>query len=128
MVAQMASKPLADDAEVSTELVIGPEARKPLTLSMHLFVSAMSFGALSEEAKIALARGAELAGIGLCSGAGGMLPAAQQATPPHCYELLPATFRFKQAPLHTVPPFPFNVRHSAKNATHRHLPANNHHS
>ena len=57
MVAQMATKPLLEDAAVDTELVIGPETKKPLTLKIPLFVSDMSFGALSEEAKVALATG-----------------------------------------------------------------------
>ena len=80
MVAQLATQPLLDDTEVATRLVVGPEARKPLTLEMPLLVSDMSFGALSEEAKIALARGAERAGIGICSGEGGMLPEEQAET------------------------------------------------
>lgn len=46
---------------------------KPLKLDIPLFVSDMSFGALSQEAKVALSRGAELAGTGICSGEGGML-------------------------------------------------------
>tara|TARA_B100000809_G_scaffold223888_1_gene233676 strand:+ start:399 stop:911 length:513 start_codon:yes stop_codon:yes gene_type:complete len=51
--AQFASKPLMDDVGVGTELIIGPAAKKPLPLEMPLFVSDMSFGALSEEAKTA---------------------------------------------------------------------------
>ncbi|MBL4566848.1 MAG: CDGSH iron-sulfur domain-containing protein, partial [Porticoccus sp.] len=58
MVAQLARKPLLDEDPVETRLVIGPEAKKPLTLDIPLFVSDMSFGALSEEAKIALSKGA----------------------------------------------------------------------
>ena len=50
LVAQMARKPLLEDASVDTELVIGPQAKKPLVLDIPLFVSDMSFGALSEEA------------------------------------------------------------------------------
>jgi len=46
MVAQMATKPLMEDIPVATELVIGPEAKKPLVLKMPLFVSDMSFGSL----------------------------------------------------------------------------------
>ena len=68
MVAQMATKPLMEDHAVSSKLVIGPETKKPLTLEIPLFVSDMSFGALSEEAKISLATGAELSGTGICSG------------------------------------------------------------
>ena len=79
MAAQMATKPLMEEQEVSTELVIGPDAKRPLTLKIPLFVSDMSFGALSEEAKVSLAKGAELAGTGICSGEGGMLPEEQQS-------------------------------------------------
>lgn len=51
LVAQFARKPLMEDAPVSTELVIGPNATRPLKLEIPLFVSDMSFGALSEEAR-----------------------------------------------------------------------------
>jgi glutamate synthase domain-containing protein 2 len=61
MTAQVATKPLLEDDEVTTQLVIGSNAMKPLALDIPLFVSDMSFGALSEEAKIALTKGAELA-------------------------------------------------------------------
>ena len=76
--AQLASRPLLDEEEVKSEVIIGPNAKKPLKLSIPLFVSDMSFGALSREAKIALAKGAELAGTGICSGEGGMLPEEQE--------------------------------------------------
>ena len=68
-----------DDDPVGTDVVIGPNAARPLVLDIPLFVSDMSFGALSEEAKVSLARGAELAGTGICSGEGGMLPEEQAA-------------------------------------------------
>ncbi len=79
LTAQLHKVPLLDDAPVGTETVIGPGANKPLVLERPLFVSDMSFGALSREAKVALARGAELAGTGICSGVGGMLPDEQEA-------------------------------------------------
>ena len=72
--AQLARRPLLDEAPVSTAVTIGPRSAEPLELAIPLFVSDMSFGALSEEAKVALATGAELAGTGICSGEGGMLP------------------------------------------------------
>ncbi|MFB1025631.1 MAG: glutamate synthase-related protein, partial [Octadecabacter sp.] len=75
--AQMARKPLLDDVPVTTSVTIGPRAAKPLQLDIPLFVSDMSYGALSEEAKIALSRGAQMAGTGICSGEGGMLPEEQ---------------------------------------------------
>ena len=64
--AQPARRPQLDDVPVGTEVVIGPNAAKPLTLDIPILVSEMSFGALSEEAKVALARGAERAGTNNC--------------------------------------------------------------
>jgi nitrite reductase/ring-hydroxylating ferredoxin subunit len=62
--AQLAAMPLLDDEDVSTGIVIGPNAAKPLHLDIPLFVSDMSFGALSQEAKTALARGGGASGLG----------------------------------------------------------------
>ena len=122
MVAQMATKPLMEDQSVSTELVIGPEARKPLTLKIPLFVSDMSFGALSEEAKIALAMGAELSGTGICSGEGGMLPEEQAANSRYFYELASAQFGYREALLEKVQAFHFKGGQGAKTGTGGHLP------
>lgn len=122
MVAQMATKPLMDDARVSTDLIIGPEAKKPLSLKIPLFVSDMSFGALSEEAKIALAKGAELAGTGICSGEGGMLPEEQAANSRYFYELASAQFGYKEELLTRVQAFHFKGGQGAKTGTGGHLP------
>jgi methylamine---glutamate N-methyltransferase subunit C len=124
MVAQMAKKPLMEEVNVSTELVIGPQAKKPLTLNIPLFVSDMSFGALSEEAKIALATGAELAGTGICSGEGGMLPEEQAANSRYFYELASAGFGFDENKLKNVQAFHFKGGQGAKTGTGGHLPGN----
>lgn len=122
MVAQMATKPLMEDVPVGTELVIGPQARKPLTLKIPLFVSDMSFGALSEEAKISLATGAELAGTGICSGEGGMLPEEQAANSRYFYELASAGFGYEESKLKNVQAFHFKGGQGAKTGTGGHLP------
>jgi len=124
MVAQMATKPLMEDKAVGTELVIGPETKKPLTLTIPMFVSDMSFGALSEEAKIALAKGAEMAGTGICSGEGGMLPEEQQNNSRYFYELASAEFGFKEELLTRVQAFHFKGGQGAKTGTGGHLPGN----
>ena len=124
MVAQLHRKPLMEDVEVGTELVIGPEAKKPLVLSMPLFVSDMSFGALSEEAKIAMAMGAELAGTGICSGEGGMLPDEQQSNSRYFYELASAKFGYTEEALSRVQAFHFKCGQGAKTGTGGHLPGN----
>jgi glutamate synthase domain-containing protein 2/CDGSH-type Zn-finger protein len=122
--AQFARKPLMDDVDVATELVIGPNAKKPLVLKIPLFVSDMSFGALSEEAKVARASGAELAGTGICSGEGGMLPEEQAANSRYFYELASARFGYSEDLLPRVQAFHFKGGQGAKTGTGGHLPAN----
>ncbi len=123
MVAQLAHKPLMEDQAVGTELVIGPEANKPLVLAMPLFVSDMSYGALSEEAKITMAKGAEMAGTGICSGEGGMLPEEQAENSRYFYELASAKFGYREALLEQVQAFHFKGGQGAKTGTGGHLPA-----
>ncbi|HID37864.1 MAG TPA: glutamate synthase [Ghiorsea sp.] len=122
MTAQMATKPLLEDTEVGTALMIGPQADKPLKLDIPLFVSDMSYGALSEEAKVSLAKGAELAGTGICSGEGGMLPEEQAANSRYFYELASAGFGFKDELLTKVQAFHFKGGQGAKTGTGGHLP------
>lgn len=124
MTAQMHDKPLMEDVQVSTELTIGPQANKPLRLGIPLFVSDMSFGAISEEAKVALARGAELAQTGICSGEGGMLPEEQQANSRYFYELASAKFGYTEELLERVQAFHFKGGQAAKTGTGGHLPGN----
>ncbi len=124
MAAQMATKPLMEEQDVATELIVGPEARKPLSLKIPLMVSDMSFGALSEEAKISLARGAELAGTGICSGEGGMLPEEQAENSRYFYELASAGFGYREELLKRVQAFHFKGGQGAKTGTGGHLPGN----
>ncbi|MFV8755647.1 glutamate synthase-related protein [Nannocystaceae bacterium ST9] len=120
--AQLARQPRLDDAPIATELVVGPEARKPLRLAIPLFVSDMSFGSLSQEAKLALARGAELAGTGIASGEGGMLPEEQQANSRYFYELASARFGWSLAKVARCQAFHFKGGQGAKTGTGGHLP------
>ena len=120
--AQLAHKPLLDEAEVETSVVIGPKANRPLQLDIPLFVSDMSYGSLSREAKIALARGAELAGTGICSGEGGMLPDEQAENSRYFYELASAQFGFSWDKLSRVQAFHFKGGQGAKTGTGGHLP------
>jgi glutamate synthase domain-containing protein 2/nitrite reductase/ring-hydroxylating ferredoxin subunit len=124
VVAQLHKVPLLDEEEVGTDIVIGPNAAKPLQLSIPLFVSDMSFGALSEEAKVALSKGAELAGTGICSGEGGMLPEEQAANSRYFYELASARFGFSWDKVQKTQAFHFKGGQGAKTGTGGHLPGN----
>jgi glutamate synthase domain-containing protein 2 len=124
LTAQLHKVPLLDDAAVSTEVVIGPNAKKPLVLDRPLFVSDMSFGALSEEAKVSLAMGAEKAGTGICSGEGGMLPEEQGANSRYLYELASARFGYSMDKIKKCQAFHFKCGQGAKTGTGGHLPGN----
>ena len=122
VVGQLYKLPLLDDEEVGTDITIGLNAARPLKLDIPLFVSDMSFGALSEEAKVALSMGAELAGTGICSGEGGMLPEEQQANSRYFYELASARFGFSWDKVQKAQAFHFKGGQGAKTGTGGHLP------
>ncbi len=124
LTAQLHRPPMLDHDAVGTEIVIGPNAQKPLKLEIPIFVSDMSFGALSASAKAALARGAELAGTGICSGEGGMLPEEQSENSRYFYELASARFGFSWDKLSKVQAFHFKGGQGAKTGTGGHLPGN----
>ncbi|WP_094555702.1 glutamate synthase-related protein [Synechococcus sp. 1G10] len=122
LVAQLARQPLQDDVPVATELVLGPQAARPLRMRIPLFVSDMSFGAISEEAKVSLSRGAEQAGTGICSGEGGMLPEEKAANSRYLYELAPGRFGYRPELLEQVQAFHFKCGQAAKTGAGGHLP------
>ncbi|MGB5832559.1 MAG: glutamate synthase-related protein [Thiohalocapsa sp.] len=124
LTAQLHRVPLLDDHAVGTEVIIGPNANKPLVLERPLFVSDMSYGALSEEAKVSLAMGAEKAGTGICSGEGGMLPDEQSANSRYLYELASARFGYSMDKVKRCQAFHFKCGQGAKTGTGGHLPGN----
>jgi methylamine---glutamate N-methyltransferase subunit C len=72
---QMTRFSLPASAPVDMRVTLGPNAKKPLTISIPLMISAMAYGlALSDEAKIALARAAKVLKTVTCSGEGPLLP------------------------------------------------------
>lgn len=72
---QLAQLPTADEAFIDTKTVIGPAAKRPLELEIPIIVTGMAYGlALSEKVKIALAKGATMAGTATNAGEGAVLP------------------------------------------------------
>lgn len=122
LTAQLHRSPLLDEDPVATEVVIGPGAARPLSLRGPLLVSDMSFGALSAESKIAMARGAERAGTGICSGEGGVHPDEQADNSPYLYELASGRFGFSEERVRASRAFHFKVGQAAKTGTGGHLP------
>jgi glutamate synthase domain-containing protein 2/nitrite reductase/ring-hydroxylating ferredoxin subunit len=124
LTAQLHRLPLLDEEPVGTEVCIGPNAARPLWLDIPIIVSDMSFGALSQEAKTALAMGAVRAGTGICSGEGGMLPEEQAENTRYFYELASARFGWSFDHLAKVQAFHFKGGQGAKTGTGGHLPGN----
>ncbi len=120
--AQLAQKPLLDEENVDTKVVIGPNAKRPLALDMPIFVSDMSFGALSKEAKIALSKGAEKAGTGIASGEGGVLPEEMANNSRYFYEYASGKFGFSWELVKKARGFHFKAGQGAKTGTGGHLP------
>ena len=76
--AQLDRFPLNQDDPVVTRTMIGRPASSPLSIDLPVYVSHMSFGALSKEAKIALARGSRMVMTAIGSGEGGFLEEERQ--------------------------------------------------
>lgn len=72
---QMKHVSLFADDSVDLSVTIGRTAKKPLKLEIPLMIGAMAYGlALSEQAKVALAKASRTLGTALCSGEGPVLP------------------------------------------------------
>lgn len=87
--AQLNPMPLEENAPVSTTTIIGRRAKRPMTLEGPVYISHMSFGALSREVKIALAKGSCMAKTAMCSGEGGILAEEMEAANKYIFEYVP---------------------------------------
>ena len=87
--AQLDPMPLEADAPVCIKTVIGKHARQPMVLEGPAYISHMSFGALSREVKVALAKGTAMSGTAMCSGEGGILPEEMAAAHKYIFEYVP---------------------------------------
>src|SRR5436309_10457909 len=77
----------------STATVLGKRhASKPIRLDIPVMITGMSWGALSYNAKVALARGAAAVGSSNTTGDGGMLQAERENSKTLVYEVLPSRY------------------------------------
>lgn len=120
--AQLAGSPLNQDEPVETRTVIGPRAEHPLVIDTPLFVSHMSFGALSMEAKLALAGGSAAMKTAMCSGEGGILPEALKASYKYIFEYVPNKYSITPENLRAVDAVEIKIGQSAKPGMGGHLP------
>jgi glutamate synthase domain-containing protein 2 len=120
--AQLAKMPLNHEVPVSTRTVIGPKAKVPLVIETPVYVTHMSFGALSKEAKIALAMGSAALRTAMCSGEGGILPESLKNAYKYIFEYVPNEYSVTEENLKKVDATEIKIGQSAKPGLGGHLP------
>lgn len=120
--AQLYRQPLNEGEEVVAKTVIGPKAAQPLVLESPLMVSHMSFGALSREAKLAMAMGSAQVGCGYCSGEGGVIGKCLDYQSRYIFEYVPHKYSFTEENLKRVGAIEIKFGQSAKPGMGGHLP------
>ena len=122
MGAQLAMQPLDDGAPVNSQTIIGKHAKKPMVLESPIYVSHMSFGALSKEMKIALAKGTAMVKTAMCSGEGGMLPEEYDASYKYIFEYIPNKYSVTPENLKKSDAIEIKVGQGTKPGMGGHLP------
>ena len=120
--AQLGRFPLDDGAEVSIRTIIGKNAEKPMVLETPVFVSHMSFGALSANAKIALSKGSAMAKTAMCSGEGGALSDEMYNAYRYIYEYPPNKYSFNDETLENSAAVEIKIGQGTKPGMGGHLP------
>ena len=120
--AQLNPPPLEDDAPVETRTVIGKHAKKPMVLDSPVYISHMSFGALSKETKVALAKGSALAKTAMCSGEGGILQEEKAASYKYIFEYIPNKYSVTDENLKTADAIEIKIGQGTKPGMGGHLP------
>lgn len=120
--AQLNPAPLNDDDPVITTTVIGKHAKRPMILENPVYISHMSFGALSKEIKVALAKGSALAHTAMCSGEGGILPEEREAAAKYIFEYIPNKYSVTDENLKRADAIEIKIGQGTKPGMGGHLP------
>jgi glutamate synthase domain-containing protein 2 len=121
--AQLAKIPLNADEPVTTRTIIGPAAAQPLVIETPIFVTHMSFGALSREVKLALAGGSAAVQTAIGSGEGGILKEEREAAHRYIFEYVPNRYSVTPENLASVDAVEIKIGQSTKPGMGGHLPA-----
>ncbi|WP_131020965.1 glutamate synthase-related protein [Clostridioides difficile] len=122
MGAQLNPLPLNEHDEVNTTTIIGKKAKKPMIIENPVYISHMSFGALSKELKIALAKGASQNKTAMCSGEGGILPEEKEASYKYIFEYVPNKYSVTEENLKNSDAIEIKIGQGTKPGMGGHLP------
>lgn len=120
--AQLNPPPLNDDDPVCTATVIGKNSKRPMILESPVYISHMSFGALSKEIKVALAKGSAMAKTAMCSGEGGILPEERAAAYKYIFEYIPNKYSVTDENLRNADAIEIKIGQGTKPGMGGHLP------
>ena len=120
--AQLNPMPLLDDEKVNIQTVIGKKAKKPMIIESPVFVTHMSFGALSKEAKIALAKGTSMVKTAIGSGEGGILPEERKNAYKYIFEYIPNKYSVTDENLKNSDAIEIKIGQGTKPGMGGHLP------
>ncbi len=120
--AQLNPAPLNDGEAVSIMTVIGKHAKKPMILKGPVYISHMSFGALSKEIKTALSMGSAMVGTAMCSGEGGILPEEREAAYKYIFEYVPNKYSVTDENLRAADAIEIKIGQGTKPGMGGHLP------
>lgn len=120
--AQLNPMPLDEHAPVNITTVIGKNAKRPMILAGPVYISHMSFGALSKEAKTALAKGSAMARTAMCSGEGGILPKERDAAHKYIFEYVPNKYSDSDENLRNSDAIEIKIGQGTKPGMGGHLP------
>ncbi len=121
--AQIARIPKNSDVPVTTRTVIGPKAKYPLVIETPVYVTHMSFGVLSREVKIALAKGSAAMQTAIGSGEGGILPEEREAAYRYIFEYVPNRYSVTDENLRSSDAIEIKIGQSAEPGMGARLPA-----
>lgn len=120
--AQLNPPPLQEHAQVNIQTVIGKHAKRPMVLEGPVYISHMSFGALSRETKIALSQGSAMAKTAMCSGEGGILPEEMDAAYKYIFEYVPNKYSVTPQNLRNADAIELKIGQGTKPGMGGHLP------
>jgi len=105
-----------------TRTVLGKRfAKNPIVIETPIMIAGMSYGALSKEAKVALAKATALTGTMISNGEGGLLPEEREHSYRQSIQILPSRFGFSKRSIEYADALEYLVGIGAKPGLSGHL-------
>lgn len=115
--------PLSETEEVSLKTIIGKNAKKPMVIDTPVYITHMSFGALSKSAKISLSKGSANVKTAMCSGEGGILEEEKENAYKYIFEIIPNMYSVTDENLKSSDAIEIKIGQGTKPGMGGHLPA-----